>query len=311
MSKRNDTQTALLITTILTLIALSITSATAISFNEDVCFDKNPFQICFKRVEITWEEKSLLKYQFEEGKVIEIVVAPLTLKDRVYVYLRDDKEYQFDKPWFKLGYRRDRVEPGTYDVRIKVYDKDGNLRLDFDLKNETGYSLQIEGYRKYKTSLTIKNVQTEAGKEVKIRAILTFEYGGVSDATVNFYINGSYIGSAKTDSHGNAELKYTPRDPGTYEIKAVFQGTQIYNASEGYGFLLVKEGIEKPRKTPAVVVTTEPAKERTPTPVTTPQKETQKTKSLEKPQTPGFEMVLSILAIISTLALRKIRKIRK
>ncbi len=301
----------------LSLLALTLLAplAAAISFNEDVCFTKNGIDICFKSVDVYWNEKKVLKYEFEKGKVINIVVSPIPITDRVYVYLKDDAYYQFDTGEIPL----DEVQSGSYDVKVKVIDQSGKTRVDFDLYNDAGYTLYVEKREKEKVRINLENVEGVVGKPVSIVAKVSSEYGGVANVKLDFYVNGTFIGTSKTDTGGKAVLKYTPEKSGVFDIKVVFKGNDYYEGCNATAKLTVMAAA-----TTATTVTTTPATTATPAPTataaktvttvttaitvttvtTTPAAETQTTPK----KTPGFEVIPALMTIASIAFLETIRR---
>ena len=86
------------------------------------------------------------------------------------------------------------------------------------------------------TILTIDVPTAMKGESVTIQAILEDENENlIQNVDVDFqiYEDGSWkeIGSAKTDSSGNASILHTPLTTGTFQIKAVFKGTTNYAQS--------------------------------------------------------------------------------
>lgn len=86
---------------------------------------------------------------------------------------------------------------------------------------------------KYPTKLTLDNVKGSKGDQVKLRATLTDEKGiPLEGQTINFYVNGVFVGSSLTNAAGVATVLYTiTQNAGTYTISAVFEGFECHLAS--------------------------------------------------------------------------------
>ena len=81
---------------------------------------------------------------------------------------------------------------------------------------------------------------------------LTDEDGApIKDKYVDFYVKGTVIGSAKTDSSGMAEISYTPTVEGSYEIKASYSGGAEYTeCSSSIETMSVSSGEPEPEPEP-------------------------------------------------------------
>nr|WP_255596581.1 Ig-like domain repeat protein [Methanobrevibacter sp. TMH8] len=80
------------------------------------------------------------------------------------------------------------------------------------------------------TSISI-NVPKEVkvGDTVTLVSKLTDNDGNpIANATVDFYINGEKVGSAKTDANGIAKFNYKYTKTGTYTITSKFAGNEMY-----------------------------------------------------------------------------------
>ena len=86
------------------------------------------------------------------------------------------------------------------------------------------------------TSLVDTPASGYHGDKVNLTATLTDTHNGVpvSNETVNFYVNGTPVGSAPTNGQGIATLLYTiTQTSGTYPITVTFTGDNNYAASSG------------------------------------------------------------------------------
>ncbi|MEM2102582.1 MAG: PKD domain-containing protein [Candidatus Bathyarchaeia archaeon] len=116
---------------------------------------------------------------------------------------------------------------GDYLVRLTVLDSQGNSSV-----HET-----LIDVRKINTTLSLNMPDSgQPGSSFSLTAILRDEYGApISSFSVAFYLvneqNDSLIGFSYTDSIGHASINYTPPSSGVYQIKAVFNGTDVYAES--------------------------------------------------------------------------------
>ena len=83
------------------------------------------------------------------------------------------------------------------------------------------------------TAIRQKNASGKASAMVDLLATLKRKADApLGNRTVNFYVDGKLVGSAKTDSNGIATLGYTlPSVTGVYPMKVVFDGDASYSAS--------------------------------------------------------------------------------
>ncbi len=100
---------------------------------------------------------------------------------------------------------------------------------------------------KSNTATAVADATGAGGQTVALSARLTrnTDNSGVIGRTVGFAIDGMSVGSAITDSNGNAVLNDTlPAGIalGNHTISATFDGDGDYNASSGNGTLIVKIG---------------------------------------------------------------------
>nr|WP_255596588.1 Ig-like domain-containing protein [Methanobrevibacter sp. TMH8] len=80
------------------------------------------------------------------------------------------------------------------------------------------------------TSISI-NVPKEVkvGDTVTLVSKLTDKDGNpIANATVDFYINGKKVGSAKTDANGIAKFNYKYTKAGTYTVTSKYAGDEMY-----------------------------------------------------------------------------------
>jgi hypothetical protein len=86
----------------------------------------------------------------------------------------------------------------------------------------------------FTTTLTIEVPPATQGKPVTLKATLKDENDNpVQGVSVQFQIydgtSWSDIGSANTDSNGIASISYTPSNTGTFQVRALFEGTTNYS----------------------------------------------------------------------------------
>jgi hypothetical protein len=125
--------------------------------------------------------------------------------------------------------------------------------------------------------------------------------------------NGNFqdLGTTTSDINGNYAFQYNPPVPGTYNIKASFDGTNSYFNSEGATYLLVT-----PAPSPAVKPTTAPTTVPTsiPTSVPTTSAPTSPSPSIAPPPTSGIPTVtyvaiaaavIIIVVVAAAIALRR------
>ncbi|MDR1721862.1 MAG: Ig-like domain-containing protein, partial [Methanobrevibacter sp.] len=99
-------------------------------------------------------------------------------------------------------------------------------------------SVSFKGTPKVKTKVT----KATQGKSVTLKATLLDNHNKpLANKLVKFYLNGKYIGQAKTNSKGVASLKYTPKKAGNYKYTVKFEGDNLYHAVKGVSILKVKK----------------------------------------------------------------------
>lgn len=157
-------------------------------------------------------------------------------------------------------YNNDLVSSGNGTTGI-----DGMARAIFSLAISGDYSIKAEykgsenhlGSNSTKlitvnpltTSLTIHGVKNVTqNEELTMFATLQDESENpIHNATVEFYYyNGStwkLLGASETNQSGEASFNYIPQSAGTFMLKAVFNGTEIYAASNSsdYSFTVASE----------------------------------------------------------------------
>ncbi|MCL2116043.1 MAG: hypothetical protein FWH29_07470 [Methanobrevibacter sp.] len=67
----------------------------------------------------------------------------------------------------------------------------------------------------------------------------------IAGATVEFFVNGTYIGSNLTDTNGKVVLTYTPNNTGRFNISLEYKGNNIYESSNNSIILEVTIGDTK------------------------------------------------------------------
>ncbi|MEM4727298.1 MAG: hypothetical protein QXD04_03490 [Candidatus Bathyarchaeia archaeon] len=131
-----------------------------------------------------------------------------------------------------------------------------NMTLTDMLTGETGYSnvsftILKTNLIPQRTSIRLEAPQSvELGKPLNITATLTnsFKEGMEGEEIILKSMNeDAEIGKAKTDSRGEIRLDYTPKAAGRLLIKAVYKGSEEYEASE--------EAIEIEVKSPFTLLT--------------------------------------------------------
>lgn len=124
---------------------------------------------------------------------------------------------------------------GTYDIRAEFIQDDNYLA-----------SSGINSLSVLPTPTTIKteSLTGNKGDTVKLTATLLDKIHDLPLAgkTVEFLINNKLVGSAVTDSNGNATLPYKIlQNGGNYHIDALFAGDSIYKSSTGGASLKVNQ----------------------------------------------------------------------
>lgn len=91
------------------------------------------------------------------------------------------------------------------------------------------------------TKVNIGPVSGLKGHNVNLTARLTDNHNDpVKDAEIQFNINGTFVGTSKTNSNGIATLNYLiTQDNGTYTILAEYLGDTVYVGSSNTGMLTV------------------------------------------------------------------------
>nr|WP_319374007.1 Ig-like domain-containing protein [uncultured Methanobacterium sp.] len=91
------------------------------------------------------------------------------------------------------------------------------------------------------TNLTVDDVSGNKNKTVPLTAILTDNHGTpLTGKTVEFWIDGAKVGENTTDNTGTAIFNYKITEtPGNHILKAIFNETTIYQASNATGLLYV------------------------------------------------------------------------
>jgi hypothetical protein len=89
---------------------------------------------------------------------------------------------------------------------------------------------------KLDTALMVDVPSATQGKECVLKAVLSDERDRLLrgiDVDFYFYESDSWkkIGSGVTDANGTASLNYTPSSTGTFQVKAIFNGTLNYSQS--------------------------------------------------------------------------------
>ncbi len=111
---------------------------------------------------------------------------------------------------------------------------------------ESQFTLTLEGGGgATDTVMDCRNQSGVEGESIVFSAELKTPgwYGApIHQATIYFSINGISIGSGGTNTLGVAQRTYTPSGPGSYTIKAEFNGDSTYAASSDTGTLTVSEG---------------------------------------------------------------------
>ena len=94
------------------------------------------------------------------------------------------------------------------------------------------------------TNVTINTVTGNKGETINLTATLTdtLHKITISGKIIHFLINGNLIGSSITNNNGIATLPYTIiQNGGYYNIKALFNGDNVYNSSNGGSKLKVPQ----------------------------------------------------------------------
>jgi|GEM_PF-5236903 len=129
--------------------------------------------------------------------------------------------------WLAIDPEYERYISGAIRIKALVYDSDWNY-LEYHDWHVT--------IAKLNTSTEVDNESTVWGASTTVQARLTSGGSGLSGKTMEFYVNNSYCGYATTNSSGYASRTCTaPGYPGSYDIKAEFEGDANYNSSNDIG----------------------------------------------------------------------------
>lgn len=101
--------------------------------------------------------------------------------------------------------------------------------------------------KKNQTRLGVPNLIGSVGQSVSVRATLTEQPGAklVSDHTVHFWLDTTYLGSARTNSQGLAQISYTVESMTSRQITARYYGSDVCFASLGTGDLDMRKASAK------------------------------------------------------------------
>ena len=103
-----------------------------------------------------------------------------------------------------------------------------------------GFSVAISIDVKVGTSLDVNGASGYKGDNTTLTATLWMGNRPGSNAIVNFYVNGVYVGQGTTDTNGKATYNYNiTQNTGTYTINATFNATTQYVSSNGANTLIV------------------------------------------------------------------------
>jgi len=125
------------------------------------------------------------------------------------------------------------LTPGTYTVKFQVaYDDFRGIS-----HTETRSAQVLVRKSNTKITLSLESESVSVGSSITMKATLKDEMGNsICDAVVDFYIykenTWEIIDSVDTDSEGVASTIYTPTVSGSFQIKAVYKGSNIYLESE-------------------------------------------------------------------------------
>ncbi len=122
--------------------------------------------------------------------------------------------------------------PGIYDIIITFY---GNPQY------ATSRYIAKLTVNKTSTTITVPDVKGVNGDHVDLQATLKDKNGNpIAGKDIVFYVNGSKVGSATTNSNGVAIFNYQINEVvGDYTITASLLGDQIYESATGKGTLSV------------------------------------------------------------------------
>ncbi|MCL2115282.1 MAG: hypothetical protein FWH29_03580 [Methanobrevibacter sp.] len=85
---------------------------------------------------------------------------------------------------------------------------------------------------KLETNIVVEDVPLRLNFTSNLTAYLKDENGNpVTGATIDFYINGTYVGSNLTDGNGKVVLSYTPNNTGLLNISLQYNGSNTYESS--------------------------------------------------------------------------------
>ena len=96
---------------------------------------------------------------------------------------------------------------------------------------------------KIDTKLTCYDRTCKKDEWINLRATLKEKDSsiGISNRTVKFYVDGSYVDEDTTDPDGDVFVNYQCTSPGTHTIKAEFEGDSTYKSSSCTATLTVRE----------------------------------------------------------------------
>lgn len=129
-------------------------------------------------------------------------------------------------------------------------------------------------------------------------------------AAINSNGNMENIGVTTTDTTGRYGIAWTPRTAGTYQIKAIFEGTNSYYSSEATTYVVVEAADKAPIPTSTPPQTTAPTQTTTPTLTTTPASPTvapqpEGNTPTETLLIAGAAVIIILAVITAALVLRK------
>jgi len=159
-------------------------------------------------------------------------------------------------PYFNTVFYLNSIEINVIDARIsqiiQILLKSANPNTNITAVTDNQIETLLINVNKGETILTVENITTETNKTINLTAKLADKNGNpLIGKTINFFINGKYIGNATTNNEGIAVLSYTPINTGDYTITASFDGDNDYlNSTNDSSLTVTTQPTPTPKPTP-------------------------------------------------------------
>mgnify|MGYP001626391163 CR=1 FL=1 len=117
----------------------------------------------------------------------------------------------------------------TYTVTVTVTDSIGETASAsvYIVIAVSSLALDVSGTKTYNG-----NYYAVEGSTLTLTATLSWSGYALSGQTIDFYVNGTQVGSATTDSNGDASYQYTVNTTGTLQIYATYSGYDGYSSAK-------------------------------------------------------------------------------